>query len=247
MKLLSICLILIIQMLASASWAADQRTSLVLGAEDSWPPFSKEDGTGLSNQIIAEAYATQGINVSFTVAPYARQLAATKAGTLVGVFNVTKEPSTESTFLFCEEKLFTATTAYFYHEDAPLKAHSYQELRSGEKIGMIIGYEYGPYIIENPNVKKYRVAKQQNLIKMLLNNRLDGVIMFDAIAQYTLPQIEGSEKIKRAFDGEHSDIYVAFSKSHEDAPYFCKMLDAGLKSLKEKGRIKEILSLAGNS
>ncbi|NVK17825.1 MAG: transporter substrate-binding domain-containing protein [Methylocystaceae bacterium] len=202
--------------------AAGDLNRLILAVEDSWPPFSKRDGSGLSNQIVQEAYETQNIKVDFVVAPYARQLVATEKGAYVGAFNVTKEPSTQEKFHFCEERLFKATTSYYVNEDAPLKARTYEELNSGEKIGVIIGYEYGPFIIANNKVKKFRVSKQSNLIKMLLKKRLDAVLMFDAIAQYTLPQIQNSHKIKRAFEGQHSDIYVAFSKKHDDAGYFCK-------------------------
>ncbi len=221
--------------------AANDLTEVTLAVENSWPPFSKADGTGLSNQIVREAYKSQGIDVNYVVAPYARQLIATQNGTYVGVFNVTKQPSTQRNFLFCKERLFKATTAYYIHEDKPLTAQNFKDLNAGERVGLIIGYEYGPYILSNLAVEKYAVSNQTALIRMLLVGRLDTIIMFDAIAQYTLPTIPGSHKIKRAFEGEHSDIYVAFSKRHKDAPYFCEKLDQGLKTLKESGRLQEIL------
>lgn len=226
---------------SSAAVASTDLTEVTLAAENSWPPFSKADGTGLSNQIIREAYKSQGIDVKYVVAPYARQLVATQNGTYVGVFNVTKEPSTLIKFRFCKERLFKATTAYYINEDKPLNAKAFTDLNAGERVGLIIGYEYGPYILSNLRVEKHAVSNQTALIRMLLAGRLDTVIMFDAIAQYTLPKIPNSHKIKRAFDGEHSDIYVAFSKQHKDALYFCEKLDKGLQTLKANGRLEEIL------
>lgn len=225
----------------SPAFASSNLTSVTLAAENSWPPFSKADGTGLSNQIIGEAYKSQGIDVKYVVAPYARQLIATQNGTYVGAFNVTKEPSTERKLMFCNERLFKATTAYYINEDSPLNASRYQDLKAGHRVGLIIGYEYGPYILTNNHLEKHLVSNQTALVKMLLAGRLDSIIMFDAIAQYILPTIANGDKIKRAFDGQHSDIYVAFSKRHKDAPYFCEKLDKGLKLLKENGRLQAIL------
>ena len=215
--------------------------TITIGAEDSWPPFARADGTGLTNQIVREAFATQGINVEYRVAPYARLLADVESGKLLALFNVTKEPSTANRYLFGEHKLFTATTAYFHHRDRPLEATNFLEVRNGESIGMILGYEYGPHILANKSITPVRVKQQTNLVKMLLNKRVDAVIMFDAIAQEVLQDFDRRDEIERAFDGQHSDIYVAFSKSFPRSAHYVDALDRGLEQLRSQGRLSIIL------
>ncbi|WP_191253489.1 substrate-binding periplasmic protein [Kordiimonas sediminis] len=212
-----------------------------LGAEDSWSPFSNPDGTGISNTIVKEAFRAEGVQVAFKVGPYARLLRLVETGDLVGLFNVTREPSTESKYLFGREKLFRAKTAYYHHVDRPLTVSAYDQLQNGEMIGMILGYEYGPFILQNSNVQKIRVNRQENLILMLERGRIDAAILFDAIAAIQLEKSNTTGIIKRAFDGQHSDIYVAFSRLHPDAEYLLEKLDAGLRKLQMSGRIKELM------
>ncbi|MFC7049318.1 substrate-binding periplasmic protein [Emcibacter nanhaiensis] len=215
--------------------------TIVLGAEDSWPPFSNADGTGLSNSIVREAFGLRGIKVLFQVAPYARLLRMTEQGEIVGLFNVTKEPSTEKVYHFGKQRLFRATTGYYYHVGQPLKAGNFRELVNNERIGLMLGYEYGPFILQNDKVRTVRVNSQENLVHMLQRGRLDAVIMFDAIAEVVLAKTQAQQEIRRAFDGEHSDIYVAFSRKHPEAGMLAEELDAGLIALRESGRLAEIL------
>ncbi len=180
--------------------------------------------------------------MDYYVAPYARLLKEVEEGRLLGAFNVTREPSTAARFHFCKEKLFSATTAYFHNTDRPLKARQFTEVGGGKRVGMIIGYEYGPYILNNKDILPIRVASQESLINMLIRKHVDAIIMFDTIANQTLPRVPGSEKIARAFDGETSDIYVAFSRNHPDTKRYCRLLDTGLVRLKQQGRIDAILT-----
>jgi len=215
--------------------------TIQIGAEDSWPPFSRKDGTGLTNTIVKEAYASQGVDVEFVIAPYSRLLREVKTGRLMALFNVTREESTQQTFLFGEHKLFTATTAYYHHKNRPLNASNFREVNHGEKIGMILGYEYGPFILSNRDIASIRVKYQSQLVKMLLKNRLDGALMFDAIADDIFKTIKNSEKIVRAFDGQHSDIYVAFSRRFPGAEKYMNLLDKGLMQIRKNGQLSRIL------
>ena len=215
--------------------------TIVIGAEDSWPPYSRADGTGISNTIVQEAYNAVGIDVHFRVAPYARLLREVKQGALLGLFNVSREQSTEESYSFGEERLFQAKTFYYHNIRRPLKAKNLSELDNHERVGLILGYEYGSKILDNTRVVITRVSHQKSLIRMLIYNRIDTAIMFEAIANETFPNVNGSEIIEKAFEGEHSNIYVAFSPKFPNMKYYRDKLDEGLRILKSKGRIKELL------
>ena len=214
---------------------------IVLGAEDSWAPYSTSDGTGYSNTIITEAYALEDVSVVFRVDAYSRLLRDVEKGSLLALFNVTKEPSTENVYLFGEEKLFQARTYYYQSVLNPLRAKNLYGLQNGEKVGLIIGYEYGPTILENKNVTIYRVRSQDQLVRMIMRKRIDTAIMFESIANEVLPTIKGSHIVEKAFEGEHSNIYVAFSKQREESAKYAALLDRGLRKLKKSGRWDEIL------
>ncbi|MCF8082252.1 MAG: hypothetical protein K9M96_04100 [Deltaproteobacteria bacterium] len=43
--------------------------TIILGAENDWAPYANQDGTGMSNEIVAAACKAAGIEVRFQVAP----------------------------------------------------------------------------------------------------------------------------------------------------------------------------------
>jgi polar amino acid transport system substrate-binding protein len=78
---------------------------------------------------------------------------------------------------------------------------------------------------------------------MLRVGRLDGAILFDAVARYTLKsmQLEPPSILKGPIN-HISDIYVAFSRSHKNAQFFADQLDKGLIPLKSNGMYENLLS-----
>jgi polar amino acid transport system substrate-binding protein len=77
---------------------------------------------------------------------------------------------------------------------------------------------------------------------MLRLGRIDGAIMFDAVAKYTLKSMDLAEASLQKGPLNHtSHIYVAFSRSHNKAQYFADKLDQGLTNLKESGQYQQLL------
>jgi polar amino acid transport system substrate-binding protein len=61
--------------------------SIKLAAENSWPPYSDKNGSGISKEIIQAAYNSVNVTVEFIVVPYARALKMAKLGQVDGAFN----------------------------------------------------------------------------------------------------------------------------------------------------------------
>ena len=49
----------------------------MLAVEDSWPPYSDENGNGISKNIVQKALDNAGYSVEFITVPYARALLMT--------------------------------------------------------------------------------------------------------------------------------------------------------------------------
>ncbi|MGL5358725.1 MAG: amino acid ABC transporter substrate-binding protein, partial [Shewanella sp.] len=86
---------------------------ITLAAEDSWPPFANHLGQGISHRLIKAAFRQSNIEVSSLVVPYARALMMAEKGRVDGVFNVTREASTEGRFVFGRIPLFKATASFY--------------------------------------------------------------------------------------------------------------------------------------
>jgi polar amino acid transport system substrate-binding protein len=207
---------------------------IVLAAEDSWPPFSLSDGTGISQQYIDRAYQKMGVSVKFVVVPYARALHMTQIGEVDGAFNVTKQASTKKLFNFGKEPLLQASASFYYPPDKDLHLDSITDAPDGLIIALIIGYEYGEqYEQSRSRLKEIRVSNQRQIISLLLKNRVDVAIMFDDVANFYLQQMHlANNAIEKGKINHTSDIYVAFNKDKPQLQHFIDQLDAGLRIIK---------------
>lgn len=225
-------LVLILLTILSAYSLA--KTDIVLAVEDSWPPFSLSDGTGISQQKVRQAYQLMGMNVNFVVVPYARALHMTLLGEVDGTFNVTKQQSTIKLFKFGQEPLLQASASFYYPTHKNLGLTSIEEAPDGLVIALIIGYEYGELYEQNRSrFNEIRVSNQRQIISLLLKNRVDAAIMFDDVAHYYLQQMQLTQSAIEKGDINHtSDIYVAFNKDNPELQNFINKLDSGLQMIK---------------
>lgn len=215
--------------------------ALTLAVEDAWEPYANPDGTGMSTDIVRAAFRSVGIEATFEVIPYARLLQEVQAGKYVGGFNVAREPSREDAFLWGKEMLFLARAHYYHYRARLLKASSATELQSGEKVGVILGYEYGELFHENNRIFKVWGKRHDQILRMLQAGRVDTVILFEKTANLFLDEMKLQEEVFAAFPSEPSRIYVAFSRQHPEAGHYLEKLDQGLARIKANGEYQAIL------
>jgi polar amino acid transport system substrate-binding protein len=221
-----------------------QVNSVTLAAEDSWPPFADQFGKGISHQLVKSAFAQVGISVETLVVPYSRGLRMTERGNVDGVFNVTKEVSTQDKFIFGKLALFQASASFYQHKSHPISAKTKYDLVPKTVIGVIKGYEYGddfPQLVKQKDWVLFIANNQMQLINMLLVNRIDLAVMFDAVAKEQLTQMGVNEEVKPIFNNHQSDIFVAFSKHQPNSRLLAKKLDEGLIKLKSQGQYAKLL------
>lgn len=236
-------LICFLCILPTESTRATPQKKVLLAAEDSWPPFADRTGRGLSHQLIAAAFSIEHIQVESLVVPYSRALMMARKGKVHGVFNVTLERSTEADFLFGEEPLFIANASFYYNKNRPLNAQNKWQLPKGSVVGIIKGYEYGDEFSElGKQLQLVQVASQEQLLNLLLLNRIDAAIMFDKVAEGFIQRMGVEEDILPAFSNHQSRIFLAFSLQNASSPKLAKALDEGLRQMKQSGQYQQIIS-----
>lgn len=223
-------------------------TPPVFAAEDSWPPYADSEGNGISRNLITHALALSGIHPQFQVLPYARVLFSIQKGDVIGGFNITRQQTTEAMFMFGQQPLLSAPASFYFRPGEENDYATLQELPSGTRIGLIIDYEYGDrFESQRDRFVEVRVSRQSQLIKMLLKGRVDTIIMFDRVADYTLQQLQQTApdtdwNIKRGMKNHESQIYVGFSRSAPNAEAMMQALDKGLVTLRKNGDYERILT-----
>ncbi len=234
---LLIALLLLLSMPIKAA-----ENSLLVYAENDWPPYSNADGTGIANNILQAAYLSVGIDVTFDILPFARILKKLDNGDAIVGINVGYVFDTRKRFLFGNHPIFSVSSHYYHWHNSPLNATHKSELKPETKIGLILGYHYGDFIdLNTNNLALHRVKTHQQNIDKLAIGRLDGLLIYDDVAEELIRTHNLQGLLKKAFPGDSIAIYAAFSKKHPDSEKYMHLLDEGLKRIVEEGTYTKIM------
>ena len=236
---------LLILLLANLAWTEPSLQVWVLGAEDSWQPYSDKQGLGISTNVITAALAKKGVKTEIHVRPYARVLQEIKSGTLDGGYNVTRQENTEKDFIFGQEPILQAKAYWYVPANSTLNFHSIRQVPNLLKVGGIIDYEYGDvYEKQRNRFKEVRVPRQSQLIKMLKAGRIDAAIMFEEEANQALRELDlPADTVRKIMFNHTSDIYVAFSRKKNTSRKNAEILDDGIRLLKTSGEYDKLVAL----
>ncbi|MBT1443404.1 transporter substrate-binding domain-containing protein [Shewanella sp. JM162201] len=232
-------------LLATLAIATEAPSSIRIAAEDSWPPFADADGDGLSHRLIQKAFALQGVKVDTLVVPYNRGLILTEQGKVNAVFNVARQQSTESRFLFGREPLFKTTASFYQLKNRERVAADKWSLPPGTRVGIIRGYEYGDEFDRLSNMELHIHDNQYQLLNLLLTHKLDMVVMYDEVAEQFLSRTGVTNEVMAVFPNHTSELFLAFNKEDKDSAALIRALDLGLEQLREQGEYRKLLSEAG--
>ncbi|WP_439133435.1 substrate-binding periplasmic protein [Pseudomaricurvus sp.] len=212
-------------------------TVIHLGVEDGWPPYADQYGLGLSTEIVKAAFEAVGQKVKISVKPYARVLSDVEAGHLDGGYNVTRQASTEKRFIFGQSPILTASASFYYEAGSSQDYQTARDIPDDASVASIIDYEYGDiYQSQRQRFNEVSVARQHQIIRMLLAQRVDVGVMFDRVVDYTLSDMNlPANVLSRGAVNHTSDIYVAFSRKNPDSEKYAASLDKGLLKIRKNG------------
>ena len=218
--------------------------TITLGAEDDWIPYTRADGTGLANEIIAAAFKSVGIDVKFKVMPYNRILKLVEWGDLLGGFNVPLDEESKKKYVLGNMPLYHAVSAYYQNKEKSLKGKNRDELVNKEKIGVVLGYGYGDHFlqaVEKGNIIKEVSRSEKINLKKLAVGRIDATIIYDKTASVLVKELGLEDKIEMVFQNETTPIFLAFSKKNPKSQYYADKLDKGMAKIKKDGTYQKIM------
>ncbi len=226
-----------------ADRAAESRQLPVrIAAEDNWPPFSDENGKGLSTQLVSAAFARSGYQIETVAVPYARALHYTAQGKTEACWNVTRQANTERDYLLHQQPLFQAASSFYFHGVAK-NYRSVAEIPDGTVVGVILGYEYGDLFEQHKKrFQLVEVSTHPQLIALLQHDKVQLAIFFDDVLAYYLAQPALRHiRLQKGQLNHVSDIYVAFSRVGPRSKQLAEALDSGLLELQRSGDYQRML------
>ena len=229
-KLGKIIFFLIMVIFVSNSNAAEVK---ICGVE--WPPFTKGKTIqeGISSEIYREIFQRRlGFKLIIRAMPWARCLSEVKKGN----FDAVSDNLSTSDFINGKYAHSVYALAMYVNQDSTEKTFKGLNSLIGKKVGMVRGYGYTPKIKEFKGWKVHLAVKDEHLIKMLDEGRLDYII--NDIFSAPIMAEKFKIKIRAIFPlVDSTPLYLAFNKEKEE---LAKQYDEELGKLIKEGMVDKI-------
>ncbi|MEM7816494.1 MAG: transporter substrate-binding domain-containing protein [Candidatus Aenigmatarchaeota archaeon] len=211
-------------------------------AEDSWYPYSGLiDGKldGIAPDIVKAAFLAEGIIVEFVPFDYDRAMKLVLDGKEIGCFDTPRTNEIEELYLWHQPPLFIAKSYFYAKSNSSYVINSIDDIVD-KRLGLTQGYGYGNSIDTNYELNKIYSKTDEILIKKLIADRLDLIILYDKVADYLIKKLNVKGQIKPVGVSETTELYLAFSKKHPDGKKYCEIFSRGLKKIIENGTYAKI-------
>ncbi|VXC85058.1 ABC transporter permease [Pseudomonas sp. 8Z] len=231
-------LVLCLALLGSAEAA-----TVRIGAEDDWYPYTAlRDGQikGMSADIVRAAFKASGTDFELVPYPYSRCMELARNGGLAGCFNTTPDHSIRQQFLLPEEMLFS-DDILLWGRAGTAAVNDLDDI-AGRRVAVTIGYTYGEYFDNYPDLLRIPVRRDINSFLMLQRNRVDYVIAFRGTTEALLrehPELAGQFAPLATI--HRPQLYLTFSRLYPQATELAHQFDAGMRQIRHNGTYQRIL------
>lgn len=214
-----------------------------IGAEDDWFPYTAlRNGRieGMSVDIVRAALNAGGARFELAPYPYSRCMELARNGSLAACFNTTPDSSIRAQFLLPEEMLFSDDILLWGRTGAAL-VNDLDDI-AGRRVAVTIGYTYGDYFDNYPDILRVPVRRDLNGFLMLQRNRVDYVIAFRGTTEALLREHpELAEQFSPLATVHRPQLYLTFSRQHPQAEALMHQFDAGMRQIRRDGTYQRIL------
>jgi len=247
---MSIVAIYLLLMVQSAS--AEQVVRIAIGE---WQPYLSENAPhyGFASHIITESFALQDITVDHGFLPWKRAYQLSQRGEKWDGTGVWLHNEERANDFFYSEPVIPTTVSFFHLKNNDFDWSAISNL-SDEKIGVTLGYSYGPKFdaaVEDGTIKAEQSRTDTINLRKLLKGRID-VLPGEQMSIYSLINELFPPEIAEQFTHHsvpiHEDSqHLLLSKSNPENEQLIEIFNTGLLELKEGGLYDKIISdgLAG--
>jgi polar amino acid transport system substrate-binding protein len=226
----------------------------IIVASDEWCPYNcgeDDPREGYAVDILREIFEPAGIAVDYRVMGWERAVEEARRGHATAVIGATADEV--EGFVLPEETIGEDFFAFFVKKGDPWRYLGPESLL-GKSLGIPAGYSLIPEIeafgkSHEKEIDLYRAGREmpaRHNLELLVEGRLD-IVADDAQVVCYLAHVMGIAEIVEyaGYDGDHADLYIAFSPSDPRSARLAVLFDKGMKNLRETGRLQSILDRYG--
>lgn len=234
------CLLCGLILLANVAHAENRK--MVIHFEE-YPPYEyTEDGEvkGINMDLMKEAFKRMDIKLSFKPMPWKRGVYELQNGGIVCLASGFKTPEREVYTFFPSEPLAMENVVVVTSAVSGVEITSLEDLR-GLTIGVVREYAYGHDFDSMLGLNKIEATSNNQLLKMLLSQRMDVAIMNKAVARFLAKKIGKLAHIKFIYDVNSEPLYLLFSRARGfEAADMARRFSKELKGMREDGTFATI-------
>lgn len=237
-------LIWILNFLPIALWAQEK----VQIATGEFPPYtsSTEQTNNTVNQIIEEAFATQGISTEFHSFPWVRAYEESKSGRYIAT-SFWYQDDKHLPYFNPSPTLVTLTNRWFrLKQDAPWPTIQIA-IEKRMKVGLTRGYTYTSELWEVANKRKdvfLVFTSDEHNLRMLLAGRIDLFPTEVPFARHVLNTVF-TEQQRNLLESSPTPLatnstHLLFSKAFSGSEIMLEKFNNGMAELERSGRLKAL-------
>ena len=260
-----ICLLtmIIVSVFFNASHAFAQKKTIRISTIYNYPPYcylkenaisslkneivnNGEDSkilTGLSWEIVREAYHATGYSIELYVTPWSRALSYVDKQRVDVIFPTTINLKRQKKYYFSKELSNPKSKILIYvRNDSDIKWHGLSSLK-GQIIATVGGWSYGikwdEYEKNDSGVKIIRVNNIDVAFKNLITGRINGLVGYDIVFDYQAKKLGIFNKVRKLshFDIASENVMGLQSNSTQK---FLDDYDKGYQIIKANGLLEQI-------
>jgi len=212
---------------------------------EEYPPYEYTDNgvvKGINMDLIREAFRRMDITPIFEARPWKRALFELEYGEVLALSSGFKTPKRETFAIFPSESLSMETLVVVALSVSGVEVNSLDDLR-GLKVGVIREYSYGHEFDSMQGLTKIQASSNPQLLKMLLNQRMDVVIANKAVMKHLAREMGEEASIKFVYKVTSEPLYLFFSRARGVvAEGLARDSFKAIRSMHEDGTFKAIES-----
>ncbi|MES2819844.1 MAG: transporter substrate-binding domain-containing protein [Pseudomonadota bacterium] len=214
-----------------------------------WAPYLGQQlpHQGIASRIVVEAFALEGIAVTWDFYPWARALRLAEGGQRDGTAVWLRSPAREANF-FISEPVLDSGYYLFHRTDTSLDWTSVDDLQ-GLRIGAAIDYDYGEAFQQaerQGSLKVQRLSSERQGLKMLLAKRIDllpidKVVAFDLLG-HGFSSAERAQLTFHPLPLRSDSMHLLLSRKVAGNAERMARFNRGLAHLRDSGKLARYLN-----
>lgn len=224
-----------------------EKPEMVLGT-DAWPPFTINDDKspygmrGIDIDALGLLAEKMGVSLRVVHIPWARSLEYMKSGEIDLLTGLAYTNERAEYIRYTEIPYYTAAPAFYVSKGKAGMVRSYSDLYR-YRVGYVRSSAYFEPFNSDAKIDKYPVSNEDQLLQMLVRNRVEVIIGTDSQVEYDIAQLGLRGKVEKALFAppEKIEIYLGISKKSPFINHYVQ-INHIMKELIRSGEIDKLAS-----